>query len=91
MDKNNQNMTKETSIGVNLDTTPIFYTDNIFMSTNKFGLILDICQRLASTNNLRIVSRIGMSREHAKRFLTELGNLLAMTEGQSQTNTSKNN
>lgn len=73
------------AINVNLDTTPIFYTDNILMTTNTDGLIINICQQVFATNQLRIVSRIGMSREHAKKMLNELGRLLAMTEGQIQT------
>lgn len=79
MDKN------QMAVNVNLDTTPILFTDNIFMSTNPDGLVLDIGQRLANTNQMRIVSRIGMSREHAKKFVTELGKLLAMTEGKAKT------
>jgi hypothetical protein len=72
-------------VNVNLDTTPILYSDNILMSTNEYGLVLDICQKIGPTNQLRIVSRVGMSREHAKKMLSELGKLLAMTEGQIQT------
>ncbi len=84
----NQKPTVE--IDVNLDTTPILYTDNIHMTTNEDGLVLDFAQKLGPTNKLRIVSRIGMSRQHAKKFLNELGKLVAMTEGQLQTNKSKN-
>lgn len=84
MDKKNEK--QNVSINLNLDTTPILYTDNIFMTTNDDGVVLDVGQKIgATTNQLRIVSRIGMSREHAKKFLKELGNLLAMTEGKKQT------
>lgn len=81
---------QEVQININLDTTPVLYTDNVLMSTNEDGLVLDFGQKLGTTNQLRIVSRIGMSREHAKKFLKELGNLLAMTEGQKQTGEKKN-
>jgi hypothetical protein len=80
-----QQPAQEVSININLDTTPIVYTDNIFMTTNEDGLVLDIGQKLGNTNQVRIVSRIGMSRSHAKKFLKEMGNLLAMTEGNVQT------
>lgn len=73
------------AVNVNLDTTPILYTDNIFMSTNPYGLVLDVCQKIGSSNQFRIVGRIGMSREHAKKFLEEMGKLLAMTDGQRET------
>lgn len=80
-----ENPKNEVNIDVNLDTTPILYTDNIFMTTNVNGVVLDICQKLGPTNKMRIVSRIGMSREHAKLVLKELGKLLAMTDGQITT------
>ncbi len=77
-------------INVNLDTTPIYYTDNIYMTSNADGVVLDVMQKLGSTNQVRIVSRLGMSRDHAKKFAQELAKLLAMTEGQSQTSKAKN-
>jgi len=56
-------------ISVNLDTTPVLYTDNVNLTVNPNGVVLDIMQRLGPTNQVRIVSRIGMSREYAKKFL----------------------
>ena len=81
---------QEVAVNVNLDTTPILYTDNIIMTTNEDGLVLDVAQKLGSTNQLRVVARIGMSRNHAKKFLKEMGNLLAMTEGNVQTGKTEN-
>lgn len=85
MDDKTKKSNNSFDISVNLDTTPIIYTDNIHMTTNPYGVVLDITQRLASTNQLRVVSRVGMSREHAKKFLEEFGKLLAITEGSKQT------
>ena len=87
-DKNQEDQKVE--VNLNLDTTPILYTDNIFMSSNEYGLVLDIGQNVVGTKQLRIVSRVGMSREHAKKFIEELGRLLAMTEGQKQTGVKAN-
>jgi len=72
-------------ININLDTTPVFYTDNINILTDKNGVVLNVMQRLGNTTRIRIVSRIGMSREHAKDFVDKLGKLLIMTEGNSKT------
>jgi hypothetical protein len=72
-------------INVNLDTTPILYTDNLSMSVNEDGVVIDVLQRVSNTNTLRIVSRIGMSKDHAKKFLVEFGRLLALTEGKKET------
>ena len=82
--------TQNISINVNLDTTPVLFTDNVFMTTNEDGVVLDVAQKLGSTNQIRIVSRIGMSRNHAKKFVKELGKLLAMTEGSNQSGTKQN-
>lgn len=80
-----QKQNQQVQISVNLDTTPVLYTDNVNMTVNSDGVVLDVMQRLGPTNQVRIVTRIGMSREHAKKFVTELGKLLAMAEGQVQT------
>lgn len=82
-DKKNKNQGQQ--VNLNLDTTPILYTDSIFMTTNPDGLVLDVGQRVASTNQVRIVSRIGMSREHAKKFVNELAKLLTLGEGKIHT------
>jgi hypothetical protein len=72
-------------ISVNLDTTPIFYTDNVHVTINPDGVVLDVTQKLAASNQIRIVARVGMSREHAKKFVAEVSRLLALTEGKSRT------
>lgn len=76
---------EELSVNINLDTTPILYTDNVIITVNPDGVVLDVTQRLANTNQVRVVSRIGMSREHGKKFASELAKLLAITDGQVKT------
>lgn len=77
--------TKDPSqVSINMDTTPILYTDNINISVNKDGATLDVMQRIGK-NKLRIVSRIGMSRSHAKEFVEKFGKLLIMTAGGTET------
>jgi len=85
MDDKNKKTDIQQQVNLNLDATPILYTDNIFMTTNPDGVVLDVAQRVGSTNQIRIVTRVGMSREHAKKFVNELGKLLAMSEGRIQT------
>lgn len=80
-----EQQTQEMQVNINLDTTPILYTDTILMQANEDGVILDICQKLGPSSQVRIVSRMGMSREHAKKFLKELGNVLALTEAKKRT------
>lgn len=85
MNPKNDDPKPEMQVNINLDTTPVLYTDSISMTSNEFGLMLDVMQRVGPTNQVRVVARIGMSREHAKKFVAELGKLLVMTEGQVQT------
>jgi hypothetical protein len=90
-----ENKTKSTEqnqlkFNINLDTTPILYTDNIFMNANEDGVTLNVGQKIANTDQIKIVARIGMSRNHAKKFVTEMGKLLAMTEGHLQSGEKKN-
>lgn len=77
--------TKPSNININLDTTPILYTDRIGISVNTDGVVLDVMQRIGPTNKARIVSRIGMSREHAMKFSQEFGRLIAVSQGSTQT------
>ncbi len=69
-------------VSLNSDTTPILYTDNINMVANNDGVTLNVMQRIGSKNQVRIVARVGMSREHAKKFVEKLGQLLLKSEGQ---------
>lgn len=80
MDKDNQ-----ISVDINPETTPIFYTDSISITANEDGLVFDIMQRIGNTQKARVVSRVGMSRNHAKKFTAELSKLLAITEGNAKT------
>lgn len=79
MDKKNQSA-PSFEVSVNFDTTPILYTDNVLITTNSDGVILDIGQRLGTTNKVRIIARIGMSRVHAKKMVNELAKTLAISE-----------
>jgi hypothetical protein len=78
------------NFNINLETTSILFTDNIFMNANEDGVTLNVGQKIFNTDQIRIVARIGMSRQHAKKFVTEMGKLLAMTEGHLQSGDKKN-
>jgi len=82
---NEQKKPDAVQISINLDTTPVLFTDNINMTVNPEGVVMDIMQRLGPTNQVRIVARIGMSREHAKKFVNKLGELLLKSDGQVAT------
>jgi hypothetical protein len=72
---------KKMKVSVNMDATPILFTDNVNISVSPDGVVLDVLQRLGSTDQVRVVSRVGMSREHAKKFMNKLGEALLKSEG----------
>jgi hypothetical protein len=82
---------QQVEVNLNLDTTPILYTDNVFIQTNEDGVVLNVGQMIVGTNQVRIVARIGMSREHGKKLVKEMGKLLAITQGSVQTGLEKKN
>jgi hypothetical protein len=92
-DKTSNQQSPEQGMAININpvTTPVLYTDNIIITTNEDGVVLDVSQRVGSTNQANVITRVGMSREHAKKFVKELGRILAMTEGAVQTGNQKGN
>ena len=72
-------------VSVNFDNTPVLYTDNIQMTANDDGVVLDVLQRLGNTNQARVVARIGMSLEHAKKFAQMLGQFVVNPKGMQTT------
>lgn len=75
----------ELKINLNPENVKILYTDTIFMNVNDDGVTFDICQKVGSSNQLQVVSRIGMSKIHAQKFVKKLSEILALTHGHSQT------
>ncbi len=72
-------------INLNPENTPVLYTDMVYMNVNEDGVMLDVCQKVGPTSQFHVVSRIGMSREHAKKLVKQLSEILALTQAQSQT------
>lgn len=72
-------------VSINLDHTPILYTDNVVVTSNEDGVVFDFCQRVGSTPQVRVVARVGMSREHAKKLLIVLNGQLEQAAGNTQT------
>lgn len=72
-------------VSVNPDKTPILYTDNVIVTSNPDGVVLDFCQRLGNSPQVRVVARVGMSRDHAKKFLMVLKGQLDRSSGHVQT------
>ena len=63
------------NIDINPDRTPVFYTDNINITMNEDGVVLNFCQKIAA-KQFTVVARIGMSQRHAEKFVNKLGSML---------------
>lgn len=90
MDKNDDNNT-DFQVKLNPETVQVLYTDTIFMNVNDDGVTFDICQKVGNSNQLQVVSRVGMSRDHAQKFVKKLSEILALTVGRSQTHGKEKN
>lgn len=78
----NKNSSENIQQKINVDIDPtkvqILYTDSVFVSSNEYGVVLDVAQHVGPQNQT-VVARIGMSREHARVLLDVLGKHLALT------------
>jgi len=62
------------------DNLPIFYSDSAFVGSNKFGLVINFAQKAGMSNEQKVISRVGMSREHAEVLLGTLQANLVRTQ-----------
>src|SRR3989338_2021384 len=73
------------NVGVDPTKTPILYADAIMITSSENGIVLDITQRIGSSNQASVVSRIGLSKEHAKKIPTKLNEHVSLSEGSAVT------
>lgn len=65
-----KNEKKQIGLNVNIDPvrTPILYADAIRVNAGENGVVLDVAQTIAGTPQAIVVSRIGLSKEHAEKL-----------------------
>lgn len=57
------------TINVNVpENMPAVYSDSAFVTTNKYGAMIDFAQNIASSGNQTIVARVGLSLRHAEEL-----------------------
>ncbi len=71
-DKNQDNV----NVSLDPNRTPVLYTDAVYIKANKNGVVLDFAQQVGPSNQYNVVTRIGMSREHAQEMIENLEALL---------------
>ena len=64
---------------------PILYTSGVFINANPLGVVLNFAQQVGPTNQQIVVSRVGMSVEHAKILSKRIEELIKQGEGKSET------
>lgn len=69
---------------VNVGNTTVFYTDSAYVTTSQWGLVIDFAQGVGPTNQQNVVSRVGMSKSHAKALAEVI--LKKLSEEDSKTN-----
>jgi transcriptional regulator with XRE-family HTH domain len=47
---------------------PAVYSDSAFITTNKFGAMIDFAQNVVATSTQIVVSRVGLSLKHAEEL-----------------------
>jgi transcriptional regulator with XRE-family HTH domain len=62
------------------NNNPILFTDVVDIMVNNYGVVMNFMQSSGSNSKPTTVSRIGMSREHAKSVLQILQVTLSQTE-----------
>lgn len=81
---------KPKSYNLNLDPirTPVLYADSVYIKSSKNGLVLDFAQQVGTTDQFNVVSRVGLSKEHAHDLIDHLEALLRV-EGVGNTQKSE--
>lgn len=83
MDKKDDKPADKQNLQITLDPTkvPVLYTDTVLVSSTDNGLVLDVAQSVGGNQaQLAVVTRVGMSAEHAKNLVTVLNDHLQKFE-----------
>ena len=72
-------LTKQVVMYLPLDNR-IVYTDGMHANVNDHGVILQFMQQVPNGSQPNVVSRVGMSREHAERIIQVLQQTLSQYE-----------
>ncbi len=67
------------------ENIPVLYAGAVYMDASPFGVVFNFAQQVGPTNNLVVVSRIGMSTEHAEDLCKKTLELIAKGKGKRET------
>ena len=70
----------EATAFVSVSDARILYTDMVHVSANNYGVVVNFLQGLGTDGKPTVVSRVGMSKEHARSLIDVLQRTLQMSE-----------
>ncbi|HVT01479.1 MAG TPA: DUF3467 domain-containing protein [Patescibacteria group bacterium] len=78
------------------DNLPVLYSDVAMVTSSPYGIVFDFAQNVGPTTTRNVVSRVGISVEHAKALLQVLSKKIvdaekARTEKEKEDNIKANN
>lgn len=68
------------SVNIDAQKTPALYTDNVMITSNDDGVMLDFSQRIGPTKQQQVVARVGMSVTHARKMIQTINEHLEKYE-----------
>lgn len=69
---------------------PVLYAGAVYIDVTPFGVVFNFAQQTGPTNNLVVVSRIGMSTEHAEDLCKKTLQLIVEGKGKRDTSEAVN-
>jgi len=67
------------------ENNPVLYAGAVYIDASPFGVVFNFAQQVGPTNSLVVVSRIGMSTEHAEDLCKKTLDLVAKGKGKKET------
>lgn len=80
---NNEEIGKRPAVFVMPEELKVSYTDMLHVTVNDYGVVMNFMQGTGPGNQPMIVSRLGMSKEHAKSVLEVLQKTMEQNERRS--------
>lgn len=61
-------ITQNMEVKINAENTPVYFSNALFVSSDPYGIVIDAGQKVGPSNQIQIVSRLGISLEHAEKL-----------------------
>ncbi len=72
------------NINLNIDTTPVLYSDHITWGIQEDMIVLNFGQTIMNTNQIKIVSRISLGKKFFRKVIEDIGKKIVLSEFQGE-------